>query len=277
MVALPDLGVGLGYRTEIHNEIIANRTEIDWLEIITDQYLNRPDQHAHLAGLRQDFTLVPHSVEMSVGSDLPLDDGYLDAVVAVAELIDAPWASDHLCFTREHGVQLGSLTPVVRTREKARAIAANAQRVQARLARPFLLENITYYVDPIGDLTEAEMINEVLEHCDCGLLLDLNNLALNAANHGFDARAFLDSIPLERVIQVHLAGNAPGNEISGVRLDSHDAPIADEVFELLAYVTRRTSPKGVLIERDEGFPDDFAEILGDVTRSKAVIAGGNAP
>ncbi|MBF8190696.1 DUF692 family protein [Nonomuraea sp. K274] len=146
------------------------------------------------------------------------------------------------------------------------------QAVQDRLGRPFLLENITYYVDPRGGLSEPQFITEVLERSDCGLLLDLNNLALNAINHDFDAQEFLAEIPLERVIQVHLAGNGPGASAGGMLLDSHDAPVGDDVFHLLRVLAERNPPQGVLIERDDRFPDDFQEIMDDLTRARAVLS-----
>lgn len=271
-VDLPDLGVGLGYRPELHEQILANKDDIDWLEIITDHYLKDPGESADLLALREAFTIVPHGLELSVGSDGEIDQDYLEAVAGVADAVDAPWVSDHLCFTRAGDFELANLTPVVRTLERAKAVAMNSQRVQDRLGRPFLLENITYYLDLPGELTEAEFITEVMEQCDCGLLLDLNNLALNAHNHGFDAQKFLDSIPLERVVQVHLAGNSPEMVCEGLMLDGHDAPVGEEVFDLLAVLAQRQALKGALIERDERFSGTFDELSADLSRARAILA-----
>lgn len=273
MTDLPGLGIGLGYRPAMHDAILANADEIDWLEIFTDDYTNRDDPLDDLRALRDRFALVPHGLEMSIGSDGPLDHAYLDAVARVADAVDAPWVSDHLCFTRQDGVEIGNLSPLLRTREKARSVAAKAQAVQDRLGRAFLLENITYYVDLPGDMSEAEFITEVFEHCDCGLLLDLNNLALNARNHGFDARACLDTLPLDRVVQVHLAGNSPFVETEGVVFDGHDAPVGDEVFDLLTHLTSRHPLKAAMIERDDRIPDDFGEIIADLRRTRTIMAG----
>ncbi|NED13051.1 DUF692 domain-containing protein [Streptomyces sp. SID9124] len=273
LAAAPELGVGLGYREELHDAILTHRDHIGWLEIVADRYLDRPGQQL-LRTLRESFVLVTHGLEMSIGSYAPLDTDYVDAVAALADAVDAPWASDHLCFTREEGVELHELAPVLRTPERAKAVAARAQRVQERLGRPFLLENISYYVDFPSEMSEPEFITAILEACDCGLLLDLNNLAVNAANHGFDAYAYLDALPLERVVQVHLAGNTPRPDDSGLRPDRHNGPVADEVFALLEHLERRHHVKAAMVERDQDFPADFRELTGELDRTRACLAAG---
>ncbi|WP_405614239.1 DUF692 family multinuclear iron-containing protein [Streptomyces sp. NBC_01508] len=270
---LPTLGVGLGHRVELHEAIMVNREAVDWLEIVTDRYLCRDDLLAELVALREHFVLVPHGLEMSVGSDGPLDLAYVDAVARVADAVDAPWFSDHLCFTRDNGIDLGNLVPTVRTAAKARAIAANAQRVQDRVGRPFLLENIATYIEMPGELSQAEMVRAVLDHCDCGLLLDLNNIVVNSVNQGFDAAEHLDSLPLDRVVQVHLAGNSDAAHVGGMLLDSHDAPVGDQVFGLLDRLLGQVaSPPAVMIERDAGFSGAFDEIEADLGKAREVLA-----
>ncbi|SDR04472.1 DUF692 domain-containing protein [Thermostaphylospora chromogena] len=276
MNTLPDLGVGLGYRPEIHDGLLAGIDAVDWLEVITDSYLDRPQALVALRELTGGRTVVPHGLGMSVGSESPPDEEYVDAVARLADAIDAPWVSDHLCFTREDGIDLDALTPVQRTREAARRIAAHADYVQDRLGRPFILENIAYYVDVGGPLSEAEFINEVFAHTACGLLLDLNNVMVNARNHGYDPVAFVAALPLERVVQVHLAGNAETAQIDGVLIDGHDGPVGEDVLDLLAAVLRRTTPKGVLIERDRNFPSDFGVLAAELDRVRAVLASGVA-
>lgn len=273
LAAAPDLGVGLGYREELHDGILGHREDIGWLEIVTDRYLADPGQQL-LRTLRESFVLVTHGLEMSIGSYAPLDTDYVDAVAAVADAVDAPWVSDHLCFTREEGIELHELAPVLRTQERAKAVAARAQQVQERLGRPFLLENISYYVDFPSEMSEPEFITAVLADCDCGLLLDLNNLAVNAVNHGFDPYAHLDALPLERVVQVHLAGNEARPAAGALRLDRHDGPVADEVFALLEHLEREQHVKAVMVERDQDFPADFRELTGELARARVALAAG---
>ncbi|MFZ4246351.1 DUF692 domain-containing protein [Streptomyces griseoincarnatus] len=274
--SLPNLGTGLGYRAELHDHILKHRADIAWLEVITDFFLHAPATQRELRALAEEFPIVPHSLELSVGSTDELDMDYLRGVAEVADCVDAPWVSDHLCFTRENGIHLGNLTPVVRTREHARHIAERAQRIQDVLGRKFLLENITYYVDPRGELTEAEMLSEIMEHCDCGILLDLSNVDINARNFGFDPYGFLDALPLDRVVQIHLAGSAADGQENALEIDRHNAPVSKQVMSLLSYVCGRADIKGVLLERDDDFPEDFAEIVTDLRRASALSEAGAA-
>ncbi|PXX61015.1 hypothetical protein DFR70_109206 [Nocardia tenerifensis] len=265
---LPALGVGLGYRREIDAAIMANHERIDCLEIITENFLDTP-VGGPLEQLRDQFALVPHGIELSIGTEGPLDDGYLDGLALLVARVDAPWCSDHLSFTRAGGLSIGQLTPLMRTRELADDIAGKARRVQERVGTPFLLENITYHLDFPAELSEAEFITRVVERAGCGLLLDLTNVFVNATNHGYDAIEFVNSIPLERVVQMHLAG---GYWSGGTLLDSHSAPVPAEVWELLDYVAGRTPAlRCVILERDQDFPDDFDELTADLRRARACV------
>jgi uncharacterized protein (UPF0276 family) len=266
---LPALGVGLGYREVIGESIIANADRIDWVEINADQFLEDPARQEVLAVVRERFPVVPHCLEMSIGSDDPLDLDYLGRIAAIADTVDAPWVSDHLCLTHAVGWQLGTLAPIERSKERARRAAEKARAAQDFLGRPLLLENITYYVDVPGQLSEAEFIAEVIDNSGCGLLLDLENLAVNAANHQYDPIAFLESLPLDRIVQVHVAG---GIEYSDMRVDTHSGPVSHDALHLLKHLCGRTTLKGALIERDGDFPDDFDEILHDIDRTRAAVA-----
>lgn len=268
---LQRLGAGLAFRSALADAIFEYQGQIDWLEITTDHYLDDPWAEEALGELTALFPVAVHGLELSIGSDGPLDLSYLDGVARVADLVDAAWVSDHLCFTTEDGYQLGNLTPVHRTRERAAAIAAKVRHVQDRLGRPFLLENITYQVDLPSELSESEFITEVMEHCDASILLDLENVSINAANHRFDPYMFLERIPLERVVEVHLAGD---RSCSAPRVDAHNAPVSEECLDLLAFVVARADIHGVIVERDEDFPADFTELLADVDSARRVLVQG---
>jgi len=266
LAQLPYLGAGLGYRREIHDSTIANAGRIDWLEIITEHFLHETSQtRARLADLRALFPLIPHGLEMSIGTPGNVDRDYLDALARLVATVDAPYFSDHLCFTRAGGVSLGSLTPLPRSTDLARELGRKAQQVQSAVGVPLILENITYHMDVKTGMSEAEFIAEFCEHCDCGLLLDVTNLFTNATNHGFDAGRFLDEIPTERVVQVHLAGGVTGH---GALLDTHSAAVPEPVWALLDELLSRTTIRGALIERDEDFPADFDDLLAEVDRAR---------
>ncbi|MEU4538479.1 DUF692 domain-containing protein [Streptosporangium sp. NPDC023825] len=277
LTGLPALGSGLGHRVELAEAIEAHAGRIDWLEVITERYLFAPaDERERLEELVRLFPVVPHGVELSIGSEREPDGAYVEALAALVADIGAPWFSDHLCFTRTERVDVGLLVPLPRTREVARRLGRRARRVQEAVGRPFLLENITYYVDLATPLTEAQFITEVMEHCECGLLLDLANLDINARNHGFDPLGFLDAIPLERVVQVHLAGgvgvDGDGDGDGGrLSLDSHGAAIPDRVWDLLAELVSRTHVNATLVERDQNFPDDFGDLLAEIDRARTVL------
>ncbi|MFD0690207.1 DUF692 family multinuclear iron-containing protein [Actinomadura fibrosa] len=292
MTVLPDLGSGLGHRAELADAIDEHAGRIDWLEVITENVLYAPaDDRERLRDLARRFPVVPHGVELSIGSDREPDPGYVEALADLVEEIDAPWFSDHLCFTRTDRIALGLLAPLPRTSELARRLGRKAQRVQDAVGRPFLLENITYYVDMATPLTEAQFIAEVMEHCDCGLLLDLANLDINARNHGFDPLEFLDTVPVERVVQVHLAGgyeagadpgattdtgtgDGAGLHAAGdaeLAIDSHATQVPDRVWDLLDELLARTHVNATLVERDQRFPDDFGELLAEVDRARAAL------
>jgi uncharacterized protein len=270
LAGLPFLGVGLGYRPDLDRQIWANQASIDWLELISEHYLARPREQLDQAlRLRGAFPLVPHGVELSIGTPGELDPAYLDALAELVALVGAPWCSDHLCFTRAGGIALGQLTPLPRTRAVAADVARKARQVQERVGVPFLLENISYYIDIEGQLSEAEFLTEVMEGCECGLLLDLANVFVNAGNHGFSALEFLAAIPLERVVQVHLAG---GEESPNALLDTHSAPVPDEVFALLRHLVERApNLRAVLIERDTDFPHDFQELADDLADARGIL------
>lgn len=278
MVPHPDvplLGAGLGYRGALHEDILAYQPDIDWLEIITEQFLPLTgERREELDLLSEHFTCVPHGLELSVGSTGPLDEDYLRQVCAVADAVSAPWVSDHLCFTQGDGVRLGHLTPLPWTYEVADVVARKARDVQARVSRPFLLENITYGFIFDSELTEAQFICTVLERSGCSLLLDVNNLYTNSVNYHFDPYKFLDTIPLDQVLQMHIAG---GHWEGDVLEDGHDAPVPEPVWDLAEYVISRASVRGVLLERDAAFPGDFRDLLGELDRARQMLAASVVP
>ncbi|MFE4258073.1 DUF692 family multinuclear iron-containing protein [Streptomyces sp. NPDC056883] len=270
---LPHLGSGLGYRRQLADGITASGFGIDWLEVITEHYLFAPpDTREALRELRRGHPLVPHGLELSLGSPEPPDPRYVEELAGLVEEIGAPWFSDHLCFTRADAISVGTLAPLPRSSAVAQLVARRAQRVQDEVGVPLILENITYHIDLPNPLTEAQFIAEVMEHCECGLLLDLTNLDINSRNHHYDVGDFLDTIPVERVVQVHLAGGT--EEADGTARDTHSAPVPERVWELLAELTARTEIKATLLERDQDFPEDFSEITAEVARARETAGWG---
>ena len=267
---LPTLGVGIGWRKEIQREILAHSQHIDWLEIITEHYVGQTeDRFSYLRQLSRSMPVIPHGIDLSIGTDVPVEDEYLEALSGIVEGLDAPWFTDHLCFTRVPGVNVGQLTPLQFSKTNVEIVVRKVKQVKSRIGRPFLLENITYqFKIPGGEMQEAEFLTRVLEEADIGLLLDVTNLFINSSNHGYDPHRFLDALPLERVVQLHVAG---GEHYNDRWYDTHSMPVHREVFDLVESVVSRAPVKGILLERDANYPASFQELVDDLCRAREVF------
>jgi uncharacterized protein len=269
---LPRLGAGLGFRRPLARDIAAHSAEIGFLEIIAEHYL-QPGKYdrRELDELSRRFKLVPHGLSLSPGSAEQADEQYLRGIARLAANVEAPWYSDHLAMTRAGRIDIGHLAPIPMTEEMVEVVCGNIRRAQEEVAAPFIIENIAYTLRLPGrpEMSEAEFLTRVVEETDSGLLLDLMNLHANAQNHGYDPYAFLEKIPIERVVQVHIIG---GHYHKGVLVDSHSNRTPEEVWRMLEYVASRTEIRAVLIEWDEQFPV-FGVILEELARARDVLAG----
>ena len=267
---LPQLGVGLGYRVPLHDDILANADRIDFLEFISDQYLYAPQEKTEqLAELAWLFPLIPHGVGMSIGTAEPISPDYLRRLASLVKRVDAPWFSDHLSFTKVPDTDIEQLMPLWFTSESLATVRRNLRQVGEALPdRQFLLENITYYFPvPGNEMTEAEFVTGVLHGAETGLLLDINNVYVNSVNLGFDPYEFLASIPLERTVQIHLAG---GRYVRDMLVDTHSAPVPEKAWEMLAYVLDRVSVKAILLEWDQDWPE-FGVLLDHLDRARELM------
>jgi uncharacterized protein len=265
--------IGVGFREQFRADVFLHRDKIDFLEITADHYLDAtPAKREELKLLKAHFPLVPHSLELSLGSAEGIDDDYLEKLAGLIEFVEPEWFSDHLCFTKSGGVKIGHLAPVPYTREAVRVFVKNINKVKARIKAPLILENITYLVRfPSSEMSEAEFVSRVLEETDCGLLLDATNLYINAKNFDFDWRAFLDQIPCERIVQLHFVGS----QRHGKRLiDAHADKTETEIWEVFREICARANVKGAILERDENFPP-FAEILAELETARRLIENVN--
>lgn len=264
--ALPFLGVGLGYRDLLRSQIFLNRTEIDFLEIIVEHYLDAtPEKEDELHYLQQHFTLVPHGIHLSLGSVSGVDSSYLEKVARLFEKIRPPWWSEHLSFTVAGGVDIGHLSPLPFTEEAIHTVCKNIEKVRSFLKEPLLLENITYLVQLPGQMSEAEFLREVLLQSGCGLLLDVTNLYTNAMNFSENPQHFLAKIPLDLVIQLHFVGGHWQNQ---TLIDSHSQATPSPVWELMEQVISRSPHlKGAILERDENFPP-FSELVQELQKAR---------
>jgi uncharacterized protein (UPF0276 family) len=270
---LPNLGIGLGLRRELASQTLESRGRIDWLELVPENYMGLGGAcRERLESAREKFPLVTHGINLSIGSTDDLNSEYLSKLKKLLDFVDAPWFSDHLCFTSCDGIYMHDLLPVPRSREAIDLIAEKVKRIQGTIERPFLLENISYYMNVPGcEMNDSQFLAQVVEKADCGLLLDVNNVYVNSLNHHFDPFQYLDQIPLERTVQIHVAGHKQGCEHV---IDTHGAPVVEPVFELLQYVLERIDANGVMLERDQNFPE-FEEILSEVDRIREISAAAS--
>jgi uncharacterized protein len=250
----PFLGFGVGLRRDHYVHIIETRPKVDWFEILSENFMvagGRPLEV--LDQVKEHYPLVMHGVSMSIGSTDPIRTDYLRELKTLAKRAEPAWISDHLCWTGVGGRNLHDLLPLPYTRAVANHVAERIREVQDFLERPILIENVSSYM-AFNDstMTEWEFVSDIAEQADCGILLDINNIFVSAFNHRFDAREYIDSIPIERVIQFHLAGHS---DHGTYLLDTHDHPVRDEVWELYAHAARRFGPVSALIEWDDNIPD----------------------
>jgi uncharacterized protein (UPF0276 family) len=263
--AVPRLaGVGLGLRWDFLEEVVDGPAlPIDFFEVSPENYMRRggyyPEQLERLDGR---YPLVTHGLTLSIGAVEEPDAQYLRELKAEIVRTKSPFHSDHLCFSSAGPRSLHELLPLQQSRTNVARVAERAARLRDILGVPFALENITYYMHPgRAELGELEFLSAVLEQGDAGLLLDVNNVYVNSLNHGFDPRAFISSLPLSRVVELHVAGHS--RQPSGLVLDTHGAPVADPVLSLLAFTLERTGPVPVLLERDNDVPP-LAELVAEV-------------
>jgi uncharacterized protein (UPF0276 family) len=264
----PALGYGLGLRVEYYEDILEQHPAIDWLEALSENYMAPGGKPLHyLDRFRESYPIVLHGVSMSIGGSDPLDRGYLAKLRALAERIEPAWVSDHLCWTGIDGIHLHDLMPLPYTEEALGHVVARVHEVQDFLGRRIALENVSSYVAyHASRLSEAQFLAEVARRADCLILLDVNNVYVSSRNHGFDARTFLDEIPVERVQQFHLAGHENNGALI---VDTHDAAIVDPVWDLYAYAVRRFGPVSTMIERDDHIPP-LAELTAELDTARAI-------
>jgi len=247
------LGHGVGLRREHFDRVLSGPTKVDWFEIISENFMVKGGRPLDvLARVRRDYPVVMHGVSLSIGSADPLDDGYLGTLATLAARIEPAWISDHLCWTGVGGHTSHDLLPLPYTEEALGHVAGRIARVQERLGRRIAIENVSSYLTYTDSaLAEWEFLAEVARRADCGILLDVNNIFVSSVNHRFDAAAYVDAIPVERVWQIHLAGHSDyGTHL----LDTHDHPVREEVWQLYRRAVRRFGRVPSLIEWDGNIP-----------------------
>ena len=246
---------------------------VDFLECAPENWIGvggRPG--AAFAMLAERFPISCHGLSLSLGGPGPLDVDLVARVRTFLDRYDVVAYSEHLSYCSDEG-QLYDLLPLPFTDDAVRHVAGRIREVQDRLGRRIAVENISYYAAPWQALDEADFVLAVLEDADCDLLLDVNNVTVNAHNHGYDARGFVDRMPAARIVGYHVAGHYDDPE--GLKIDTHGAPVRDVAWELLAHAYARHGVRPTLLERDFNYPP-MAELLGEVGRIRGLQDAASA-
>ncbi len=269
-----DLGIGIGLRTAHYQHILEAKPAIDWLEIISENFMvddGRPLEI--LDTVLASYPIIQHGVSLYVGSCDPLNKDYLKKLKSLVQRTKAPFISDHLCWGSIDGKKSHDLLPIPYTFEAAIHTAERIKAIQEFLEVPFCIENVSSYAE-FNDsrMTEWQFLSEVSERADCGILLDVNNIYVSGVNHGFDFYDYLHNIPLHRVAQIHVAGHS---QFEKYIIDTHDAPVRDEVWRIYAELIDTIGKTNTLLEWDAKIPS-FEIVHNEALKANLILeAKGN--
>lgn len=264
--SIPNLGIGIGLRIPHYPDIFRLKPAIDWFEIISENFMvdgGKPIEN--LEKILEHYPVVQHGVSLAIGSPTPLDFDYLKRLKALTKITKTPWISDHLCWGRLPGAHYHDLLPLPYTKEVIEYVAARARIVQDYLELPLALENLSSYVAFKQDqMPEWEFYSAIVEKANIYMMLDVNNIYVSSRNHGFDPRTYYNNIPLERVLQIHLAGH---QDFGTYVLDTHDHAVRDEVWQLYGEIYPKTGGVSTLLEWDDNIPS-FEETWAEALKAK---------
>jgi uncharacterized protein (UPF0276 family) len=260
-----DYGVGIGLRVPHYRHILEKKPVVDWFEIISENYMVESGRPlAVLDQILEQYRVVQHGVSMYFGNASRPNRDHLKKLKTLTRRTGTPWLSDHLCWGSVDGRYTHDLLPMPYTWEAVEITARNIREVQDHLEIPVAVENVSSYAEfHISEMTEWEFLSEVVERADCGILLDVNNIYVSSKNHGFDPHEYVQSVPAERVAQIHIAGHT---KFEKYILDTHDHPVLDPVWKLYAAAVRRAGHTATLLEWDDRIPS-FQEVHDEALKA----------
>ena len=266
----PFLGFGLGLRTEHYQHVLENKPDVDWFEILSENYMvpgGKPLDN--LDRIRADYPMVMHGVSLSIGSTDPLNQDYLKDLKLLVERVEPHWLSDHLCWTSVDGTNSHDLLPLPYNEKTIDHVADRVRQVQDYLGRQILMENLSSYVTyKESEMSEWAFLNEIARRADCLILLDINNIFVSAHNHHFEPIDYIKGIDSDRVMQFHLAGHSYHGDMI---IDTHDHDVCDPVWELYARALEHYGAVSTMIERDDNIPE-FAELRQELGIAEKIAA-----
>jgi len=264
-----DYGVGIGLRVPHYEHIFSKKPVVDWFEIISENYMVDGGRALQvLDDILDQYRVVQHGVSMYFGSAQPLNREHLKHLKELTRRTKTPWLSDHLCWGSVDGRYTHDLLPIPYTFEAVKTTAARIREVQDFLEIPIAVENVSSYAEfHESQMTEWEFLNEVVEAADCGILLDVNNIYVSSQNHTFNPFDYVNSVPVERVAQIHIAGHS---KFEKYILDTHDHPVLDPVWSLYQRTIERVGHTATLLEWDDNIPS-FDEVHGEALKANRYL------
>jgi uncharacterized protein (UPF0276 family) len=262
-MSFANLGIGLSLRPAHLEEILRHNPPVDWFEIISENYMHFGGKPMEtLERIMERYTVVQHGVNLAIGSPCPLDWEYLKQLKKLTKITKTPWLSDHLSWGRMKGAHYHDLLPLPYTKDVIEFVAERAKIIQDFLELPFALENLSSYVSFVeSEMPEWEFYRLIVEKAGIFMMLDVNNIYVSSCNHGFNPHDYYNNLPLDKVIQIHLAGH---RNMGNYLLDTHDQHVADAVWEIYADVYPKTQKASTLLEWDDhflSFQDTWNEAL----------------
>ena len=269
-VVVPEhfLGFGLGLRTEHFQDVLNDKPNIDWFEVVSENFMvdgGKPKHYLH--SIRELYPMVMHGVSLSIGSTDPLNFDYLRKLKVLSNELQPEWISDHLCWTGAHEKNSHDLLPLPYNDEALTHVCQRVEQVQDFLGRPILLENVSSYLSyKSSEMTEWQFLNKVARRSGCEILLDINNIYVSARNHHFNPQDYLNGITKDKVKQFHLAGHS---DYGDYVIDTHDHPVADPVWQLYQQALIRFGLISTMIERDDNIPP-LVDLLAEVDTARKI-------
>jgi uncharacterized protein (UPF0276 family) len=270
-LGLPNLGLGVGLRNKHFNYLLHNPAQVDWFEIISENFMDDFGFARHvLMHVRKQVPVVMHGVSLSVGSTDPINFIYLEKLKALAEAIEPEWISDHLCWTGVAYTNTHDLLPMPMTEESLAHVCERVMRIQDYLKRPLILENPSTYLQfKASTIPEWSFLSSLAATTGCGLLLDVNNVFVSATNHGFDAPYYINNLLHQHIVQMHIAGPT---DCGDLLIDTHDQPVPSEVWKLYIQAQQLTGGVSTLLEWDAKIPD-YPDLLIELYKAREALKG----
>lgn len=263
--------IGVGYRRKMTDALLdGSDIHPDFVELAPENWIDVGGTwKRRLDKIAEKYPILCHGLSLSIGSPDPLEMDFIKKLKAFLDEYDVPVYSEHLSYSKCDNAHLYDLLPIPFRQDAVDHIVERIKIVQDALERPLVLENVSYYTPVAAEMTEVEFINAIVRESDCKLLLDVNNVFVNAHNHQYEARQFIDAMPLDSVAYMHMAGHKQIQP--DLIIDTHGSAIIDPVYELFDYTTARTKPVPVLLERDFNIPE-MHELDGELSRMREIAS-----